>query len=114
MSTNVLGLLAVIIFIVLVAIFVAELAGPAAPISTVGGGNSAAAVATVATTVAPTIAPISQTNPATYTIQAGEWLSEIARRYNTTVPAILAANPQITDSDALQPGDTIVLPAPTE
>lgn len=45
-----------------------------------------------------------------YTVQPGDWLSDIASRYNTTVPAILAANPQITNPDLIQPGETLVIP----
>jgi LysM repeat protein len=47
-----------------------------------------------------------------YTVQSGEWLRLIAQRYNTTVDAILAVNPQITDPDVLSPGQEILIPAP--
>ncbi len=47
-----------------------------------------------------------------YTVQPGEWLRLIAQRYNTTVDAILAVNPQITDPDVLSPGQEILIPAP--
>jgi len=45
-----------------------------------------------------------------YTVQPGDWLSDIANRHNTTVPAILAANPQITNPDLVRPGETILIP----
>ncbi len=35
------------------------------------------------------------TNPGTYTVQRGDWIYAIARRFGVTVPALLAANPGI-------------------
>ncbi len=46
-----------------------------------------------------------------YTIQAGDTLFSIANRFNTTVNAIMAANPQISDPDLIIPGQTIVIPS---
>ena len=48
-----------------------------------------------------------------YTVQPGEWLRAIAERYGTTVDAVLALNPEITDPDLLRPGQEIYLPVPT-
>ena len=48
-----------------------------------------------------------------YTVQRGEWLRAIAERYGTTVEAVLALNPEITDPDLLRPGQEILLPVPT-
>jgi lysozyme len=47
----------------------------------------------------------------TYTVVSGDWLASIARRYNTTSPAILAANPWITNPNLIYPGWVITLPA---
>ncbi|MBI2782195.1 MAG: LysM peptidoglycan-binding domain-containing protein [Chloroflexi bacterium] len=51
-------------------------------------------------------------NCSLYTIQPGDRLSTIAGRFGITVPAILAANPQITDSNAIYSGQVIRLPHP--
>jgi LysM repeat protein len=47
-----------------------------------------------------------------YSIQPGDTVSEIARDHNTTVDAIMAANPQISNRDLIYAGDTINLPGP--
>jgi LysM repeat protein len=47
---------------------------------------------------------------ALYTVQAGDTLSGLAERFNTTVDEIVAAN-GLTDPDALQPGQTILIPS---
>lgn len=43
-------------------------------------------------------------------VQAGEYLSLIAKRYGTTTAAILAANPQITNPNLIYTGQTIFVP----
>jgi LysM repeat protein len=51
-----------------------------------------------------------------HTVQRGDWLSRIARQYNTTVSAILAANPDITNPNRISVGQQIRIPtadAPT-
>lgn len=52
----------------------------------------------------------SPTVAALYTIQAGDTLSGLAERFNTSVDEIVAAN-GLTDPDALQPGQTILIPS---
>ena len=47
---------------------------------------------------------------ATYTVQPGDWLSQIARRCDTTAEAIVALNPQIVNPDILDPGQVLQLP----
>lgn len=49
-------------------------------------------------------------NPEFYTIKKGDTLFKLARRYNTTVAAILAANPGISERN-FKAGDSIKLPA---
>lgn len=46
----------------------------------------------------------------TYVVQRGDTLSSIARRFGTTVTAILAANPQITNPNLIFPGQVLVIP----
>lgn len=45
-----------------------------------------------------------------YVVQPGDTLFRIARRFNTTVSAILAINPQITDPNLIIPGQIILIP----
>jgi probable HAF family extracellular repeat protein len=44
-----------------------------------------------------------------HVVVAGDTLSEIARTYGTTVPSLLAANPQITDPRLIRVGEEIVI-----
>ena len=44
-------------------------------------------------------------------MQRGEWLNLIAQRYSTTVNAILAVNPEISDPSLIAPGQEILIPA---
>ena len=45
-----------------------------------------------------------------YIVQSGDWLSKIAGNNNTTVDAIMAANPQISNSNLIYTGDVIKIP----
>jgi N-acetylmuramoyl-L-alanine amidase len=47
----------------------------------------------------------------TYVVQQGDSLYTIAQRFNTTVNALLLANPQITNPDLIFPGQLIVIPS---
>ncbi len=47
-------------------------------------------------------------------VQRGEFISLIAQRYGTTTQAILAANPQITNSNLIFAGQTIFVPLGTQ
>lgn len=48
--------------------------------------------------------------PTTYTVQRGDWLSQIARKFGVTVPQLLAANPGI-NPNVLYPGQVLRIPA---
>jgi LysM repeat protein len=48
--------------------------------------------------------------PITYVVQPGDWLSIIAQNYNTTVDAIVAANPAIENPNLLIVGQEILIP----
>ncbi len=52
---------------------------------------------------------IPNTGGTTYTIQPGDTLYSISRRYNTTVAALLAVNPQITNPWLIYPGQVITV-----
>ena len=48
--------------------------------------------------------------PATQQIQSGDTLSQIAAENNTSVQALMDANPQITDPNMIRAGDTLTIP----
>jgi spore germination protein YaaH len=50
------------------------------------------------------------TAAALYTIQPGDTLSDLAARFATTVDELVAAN-GLTDPNALQPGQTLIIPS---
>ncbi|MBO8126909.1 MAG: LysM peptidoglycan-binding domain-containing protein, partial [Firmicutes bacterium] len=49
-----------------------------------------------------------------YIVQPGDTLFSIAQRFGTTVQAILALNPQITDPNLIFPGQQICIPGPVQ
>ena len=61
-------------------------------------------------TRAPTAIPVAS-NPTSYTVQSGEWLYSIARKFNITPQALIAANPQINANTVLQPGTVLNIPS---
>jgi spore germination protein len=52
----------------------------------------------------------SRNAPITYTIQSGDYLVAIARKYGTSVEAIAASN-HITDPGKIRSGMTLTIPA---
>lgn len=63
-------------------------------------GPSASAIFTV----------IAQPVSGYYTVQSGDTLTSIAQRFNTTVSALLRANPKITNANQLTVGEQILIP----
>ena len=49
-----------------------------------------------------------------YTVKKGDTLSTIAKKYNTTVEAIMQANPSIKDPNKIYVGQSILIPVPTQ
>jgi len=47
----------------------------------------------------------------TYTVVSGDTLLKISNRFNTTVAAIIAANPKITNPNVIIPGQVLTIPA---
>lgn len=65
------------------------------------------------TTAPPTQPPTTECVPGTtfnYTIVKGDSLSKLATRFGTTVQAIMAVNPQITNPNLINVGQTIKIP----
>jgi LysM repeat protein len=59
-------------------------------------------------TTPPSVAPVG--SPRTYRIKPGDSLARIAKKFDTTVEEILAANPQITDPNNILVGQVILVP----
>jgi LysM repeat protein len=68
--------------------------------------------ATPIETDGPTAEPTPEVTPRLYRIRAGDSLARIARRFDTTVEDILAANPDIENPNQIQVGQFIVIPQP--
>ncbi|MFP2899553.1 LysM peptidoglycan-binding domain-containing protein, partial [Corallococcus sp. 4LFB] len=45
-----------------------------------------------------------------YRIQSGDTLSGLAKRYGTSVDALMKANPQVTNKDLIYTGNTLNIP----
>lgn len=58
----------------------------------------------------PSDPPAPPSTGNTYTVQSGDSLGVIAARFNVTVEALEAANPQITDFNLIFPGQVISIP----
>jgi LysM repeat protein len=76
-----------------------------------GGGvvsSPSRAPATSAASAGPTTKP--PTTAQVYVVKAGDNLGKIAKRFNTTIEAILRVNPQIKDANKIKVGDEITIP----
>ena len=56
------------------------------------------------------VRPASSDDQRTHVVQSGDTLSAIAKQFDTTVEAIVAAN-EMTDPDVLAVGDELIIPA---
>jgi LysM repeat protein len=76
--------------------------------------NSTTTLATLPATTT-TAAPVATTlpTPTEYEIARGDTMRKIAAKFNTSVEAILAANPKVTDPNKIQAGQRIIIPPPT-
>ena len=83
----------------------AQPAAPAAPTTAAAAPTTAAAQPTAAAAATPTRAGQRE-----HTVAAGDTLSAIATRYNTTVAAIVAANNLPSSSTVLNIGQRLIIP----
>jgi nucleoid-associated protein YgaU len=87
--------------------------GGAAPAATAPGAAVPAAPAPTTAPAQPTAAPSPTTRPGQreHTVAAGDTLSAIATRYNTTIAAIVAANNLPGSNTVLNIGQRLIIPA---
>jgi LysM repeat protein len=90
--------------------------GAAAVPVTTNAQTAAPPVAAVAPPAIPPVPPPPPVTPTSVTAGGKEYatLSQIAQKYNTNVDALMRANPNIRNADAIQAGQKINLPAATE
>jgi hypothetical protein len=76
------------------------------------GGGGAASPSASAAAAPESVAPSVQAAPSAqvYVVKAGDNLGKIAKRFKTTIEAILAANKQIKDPNKIKIGDEITIP----
>jgi len=48
-----------------------------------------------------------------YVVRSGDTLRRIAGRFGVSIPAILAANPQVLDPNLIVTGQVLGIPSPT-
>lgn len=96
-------------------------ASPSAPASIAPGASvTASPVSSLVPTALPTAStvptvtpqPTPATTSRTYRVKKNDTLLKIARHFKVNVNDILAANPQITDPNHIEPGQVIVIPLP--
>jgi LysM repeat protein len=82
------------------------------PSSTVVAGvatpTAAAATPTATAQSTPEVTP--GPTPRTYRVKSGDTLAKIARRFRITVPALVAANPELTNADHIEVGQVLIIP----
>ena len=85
----------------------------------IGGGDDGGAVPSASPSSAveesPSISPtpVPAPTPTTYTIKANDTLSKIARQFNVSLDALLAANKEtIKNPNRIRVGDEIIIPLP--
>ena len=78
-----------------------------------GGGGGVASPTAQPAGSAATVAPPTQSAATSqiYVVKPGDNLGKIAKRFKTTIEAILKANPQIKDANKIKVGDEITIPS---
>lgn len=63
----------------------------------------------------PTAVPaVVEPEELTYEVQQGDLLGSIAQTFGVSLDELLAANPQVTDPNAIQIGDVLTIPTPAD
>ena len=75
-----------------------------------GGGGAATPIAE--STATPEITPVPAPTPQIYVVRKGDTMSKIAKKFDLTVAALVAANKQLKDPDKISIGDEITIPVP--
>jgi LysM repeat protein len=83
------------------------------PVSTPAPAASTSVTPTVAAPITSTVsspaAPAPSGTPGTYVVSKGDTLTLIAKRFNTTIEALMQAN-HLTDADFVWTGQTLIIP----
>jgi LysM repeat protein len=79
-----------------------------------GGGGAPASQPAEELTPTPAPTPKPDPTPQVYTVQKGDTMSKIARRFKVTIEQIMAANPKIKNPDRIAIGDEITIPVPED
>ena len=81
-----------------------------------GGAVLPSSLETPLTTLTPSPTPdvtaAPTPTPHVYRVKRGDSLGGIARKFDITVADLMAANPQITNPDHIEPGDLLTIPPP--
>jgi LysM repeat protein len=100
------------IVLVVLAVLLTRAISPSSPEPTPAPAAVVVSPTAAEPTAVPTQGPIQSTivplEPS-YTVQAGDTLASIARRFNTTVDAIVSIN-NLTDRNALRVGQRLIIP----
>jgi hypothetical protein len=75
-----------------------------------GGGAAATATPIAEETATPEPTPVPEPTPTIYVVKKGDTMSKIANKFNITVEALLAANPQIKNPNKISIGDEVTIP----
>jgi LysM repeat protein len=87
-----------------VAVTMPAITGPGVVVTVPAAAPMAVPVVTPAVTASPAV------TYTIYTVQPGDWLSKIARRFGVSLAVLQAANPQIVDPNRIEPGQQIRVP----
>lgn len=69
-------------------------------------------VATLTPSPTPDVSAAPSPTPHIYRVRRGDSVAGIARKFHISMNDLLAANPQITNPDHIEPGDLLTIPAP--